>query len=493
MRSQLKGVAVSLALLVATAFEIQAQENRSVELGVYGRWATYANALGVDDGLGFGGRLGIPLGQRWGLEGDLSYVLAERTVNGDRVRNSPLRGRLTYDIPTSATNKWILGAGVTNDRLYPANASNRSSVGPGAMLAWRHAFNNVVGFRIEGTYDHFIATDDRFDSEKGPIFGVDVGLSFNLRPVPGDSDRDGVRDDVDGCRATPVGDRVDARGCSLPKDADGDGVLDNVDGCPNTPSGDRVDARGCTVPRDSDGDGVVDNADACPNTPAGERVDARGCTVPRDTDGDGVLDTADACPNSPRGDPVDARGCPRDTDGDGVLDAADACPNSPRGNPVDARGCPRDTDGDGVVDANDRCPNSPAGSSVDAVGCPPLFAAAPPGRPATIVLEGVNFATGSAALLEASKVVLDRVAESLVANPTIRVEVQGHTDNSGAAAANRRLSQARAVTVRDYFISKGVAADRLTAVGYGSTQPKVPNTSAANRAMNRRVELKQLQ
>jgi outer membrane protein OmpA-like peptidoglycan-associated protein len=273
---------------------------------------------------------------------------------------------------------------------------------------------------------------------------------------------------------------VDATGCPLPKDADGDGVTDNLDRCPNTPAGTAVDATGC--PKDSDGDGVADASDRCPNTPAGTAVDAAGC--PKDSDGDGVQDAADRCANTPAGTPVDANGCPRDSDRDGVIDPQDQCPNTPAGVTVDARGCPVDTDGDGVLNAVDKCPDSPPGARVDATGCPALFE-----RGAPLVLQGVNFQTGRATLLPESQAILDRVAESLNNNPDVNVEVGGHTDNTGSRATNVRLSNARAITVRDYLISKGVPAARITARGYGPDKPVSPNTTAAGRAANRRVEL----
>ncbi|HNR21789.1 MAG TPA: OmpA family protein [Steroidobacteraceae bacterium] len=93
-------------------------------------------------------------------------------------------------------------------------------------------------------------------------------------PVIGDSDGDGVNDDLDRCPGTPSGTPVDARGCEL--DSDGDGVVDRLDKCPGTPAGAKVDANGCEL--DGDGDGVVDRIDQCPNTRAGEKVDEVGCS-----------------------------------------------------------------------------------------------------------------------------------------------------------------------------------------------------------------------
>jgi OOP family OmpA-OmpF porin len=138
-----------------------------------------------------------------------------------------------------------------------------------------------------------------------------------------------------------------------------------------------------------------------------------------------------------------------------------------------------------VADFQDRCPNTPAGTAVDAVGCTRLFEA----EGKALVLQGVNFATGTATLAEDSRGILDRVAESLVADTDVRVEVDGHTDNCGRAATNRRLSQPRAVAIRDDLVSRGVLADRVTARGFGSSRPIAPIDTPEGRAQNRPVGL----
>jgi OOP family OmpA-OmpF porin len=140
---------------------------------------------------------------------------------------------------------------------------------------------------------------------------------------------------------------------------------------------------------------------------------------------------------------------------------------------------------DGVANAVDRCPGTPAGQRVDALGCPVLFT----GVQRSIVLEGVNFETGSANLTDQSHATLDRVAASLAAYPLLRVEVAGYTDSRGGAAINLRLSQARAEAVRAYLVSRGVAPRQLTSRGFGAGNPIASNATAAGRARNRRVEL----
>jgi OOP family OmpA-OmpF porin len=263
-------------------------------------------------------------------------------------------------------------------------------------------------------------------------------------------------------------------------------VLDGLDRCANTPRGAHVDTTGCPI--DSDHDGVFDGIDQCPDTPAGATVDSRGC--PSDADGDGVVDGVDQCPNTPAGAMVDKAGCPLDSDTDGVPDGIDKCPNTPAGAEVDSVGCQRfkDSDGDGVDDTKDKCPNTPHGTRVDASGCPILFT--PERTP--VILRGVIFETGKSALKPESFTVLDIVAQSLQANPDIRIEIAGYTDNTGAAATNARLSQARAEAVRAYLATRGVAPSRMSAKGYGPVNPIAPNTTSVGRAQNRRVELHQL-
>jgi OOP family OmpA-OmpF porin len=261
-------------------------------------------------------------------------------------------------------------------------------------------------------------------------------------------------------------------------------VYDGLDLCPDTPAGAVVDATGCSV--DSDRDGVPDGIDLCPDTPEGAVVDAQGC--PLDTDTDGVFDGLDHCPDTPPGAVVDADGCPLDGDGDGVPDGIDQCPDTPVGVSVNAAGCPIDSDGDGVPDGIDQCPNTPAGREVDVVGCPVLFAVAQ----APLVLRGVNFETGRSALTPDSYAILDDVAASLLAQSEVRVEIGGHTDNTGSRATNARLSLERAQAVKAYLAQQGVAPARMEVKGYGPDSPVATNATVDGRARNRRVELRRI-
>lgn len=485
MRST-RGLLAGLMLLAAP---LLAQSAGTIEFGAFGRYTKYDSDLGFDNRVGVGGRLGVFVVRNLAIEGDAAYG----PTFGDNdalIRNFPLHGRLVWNAPVGEHVSLLLGAGYAHNLFRKGYVESKG--GPGGLVGFRLGTGDWLTIRLDATADYILNAK----SKQGPYpvlgvkqtdnnlhWGFQGGLSLMLGGRrDGDSDGDGVKNSLDQCPATPAGDRVDANGCSLPKDADGDGVTDNLDRCPNTPAGDRVDATGCSLAKDADGDGVVDSADRCPNTPAGTAVDANGC--PKDSDGDGVLDAADRCPNTPAGTPVDANGCPADSDKDGVADTRDACPGTPAGTKVDTFGCAIDSDGDGVTDDKDRCPATVAGTTVDAIGCPSIFQAGQP-----LVLQGVNFETGKAVILPESQQILDQVAQSLVDNPDVVVEVGGHTDNTGSRATNLRLSQARASAVREYLISKGVDGARLTARGYGPDVPVADNATAAGRFANRRVEL----
>ncbi|MDB4937945.1 MAG: outer membrane protein [Labilithrix sp.] len=111
------------------------------------------------------------------------------------------------------------------------------------------------------------------------------------------------------------------------------------------------------------------------------------------------------------------------------------------------------------------------------------------GKGEIFIKQQIQFAVDSATILPESNGLLNEIADALVKNPRIkRVEVQGHTDNTGTPDHNKQLSNDRAQAVVSWLSSHGVGADRMTAVGYGQTKPLVPNVTAGNRAKNRRVQ-----
>lgn len=107
----------------------------------------------------------------------------------------------------------------------------------------------------------------------------------------------------------------------------------------------------------------------------------------------------------------------------------------------------------------------------------------------SITMNNLFFETGQFSLRPESFLELNRIVKFLEQNPSVKIEISGHTDDIGPAENNLILSEKRAFEVYMYFLGKGIAKERLTYIGYGETRPKVPNTSDYNRALNRRVEL----
>lgn len=145
---------------------------------------------------------------------------------------------------------------------------------------------------------------------------------------------------------------------------------------------------------------------------------------------------------------------------------------------------PADSDGDGVVDGVDECPNTQKGLQVDKVGC---------AIKQTFELKGVNFEFDKATLMVNAKHILDKAADTLKGQPSMQVEIAGHTDSMGPDEYNQNLSERRANSVRDYLIEKGANGDNLTAKGYGESEPVATNDTPEGREENRRVELRILE
>lgn len=283
-------------------------------------------------------------------------------------------------------------------------------------------------------------------------------------------------------------------------DRDGDGIKDDVDKCPDDPEDKDgfQDDDGCPDP-DNDRDGIPDSEDKCPDDPEDRNgfEDEDGCPDGKknDRDGDGIPDDVDKCPDDPEDKDgfEDEDGCPDpDNDKDGILDVDDLCPNEPEDKDgfKDEDGCPDpDNDKDRILDKDDKCPNDPEtyNGFEDQDGCPDR------GRVVVTdtsieILDMVYFEYDKAVIKKQSYPILDAVAATLQGNPAISlIEIQGHTDERGNDAYNLDLSDRRSKSVREYLIGKGVDAKRLTAQGYGETQPLDRNHNEAAWAKNRRV------
>ncbi len=187
---------------------------------------------------------------------------------------------------------------------------------------------------------------------------------------------------------------------------------------------------------------------------------------------------------------VPGRGGERDDDTDGIADKADRCPTEAEDMDgfEDDDGCPEpDNDRDGIGDDDDECPDVPEERGGDKDGCPD--------KPTVIVRRGqlivygkILFPVESADMKPQSEALLDEMARALKEHPRFRIEIAGHTDSSGLASYNLKLSQDRADSVKRALVRRGVASGRLVAKGYGEDRPVAPNLTRAGRAKNRRVD-----
>jgi outer membrane protein OmpA-like peptidoglycan-associated protein len=286
-----------------------------------------------------------------------------------------------------------------------------------------------------------------------------------------------------------------------PPDTDKDGIIDSEDACPTVPGVASEDPKkhGCPPPPDTDKDGIIDTQDACPTQPGPKNDDPKkhGCPPPPDRDKDGIIDAEDACVDvAGVADPDPKKnGCPADKDGDGVYDKDDACVDIPGLKTSDpaTNGCPGDTDGDGIRDDKDACPNEKGKADPDPKknGCPVAVRVT---QQEIIILQQVQFDTARATIKAVSNPLLDEVAAVLKEHPEItKIEVQGHTDNRGGEAYNKRLSDNRSKAVMNALIKRGIEATRLSSKGYGLSEPIADNATEEGRAQNRRVQFKILE
>ena len=281
------------------------------------------------------------------------------------------------------------------------------------------------------------------DSDGDGLKDGDEVYRYKTDPLKTDTDGDGLSD----------GDEVFKHKTSpTNKDTDSDGLSDGDEVTKYKTDPLRIDTDGDTL---SDGDEVIKY---------------KSDPLKVDTDGDGLSDWDEV--QTYKTDPTKT-----DTDGDGLSDSDEI--KNYKTDPLKV-----DTDGGGVNDgAEVQRKTNPLDPKDDIVKETIILE-----KGKSVILEGVNFATGSAVLTKESEVTLEKAFIAMVANPDVVVEIAGYTDNVGSDAINDALSLRRAQSVQTWLVKKGIPSKRMTAVGNGKRDPVASNDTPEGRAQNRRIE-----
>jgi len=406
----------------------------------------------------------------WNILPSVSYIGLSRHVGGD------------FSVGLTGSINKI-------DRFVVNGANGLETINPGDLMYYgidatiKYSFMNLIKSKV---IDPSLIVGGGYtfiDDQSFGTFNLGGGLTFWVSETVGFS--------LGTAYKTSFGDRQDANGdLDSPshfqhslglafkfggKDTDNDGIYDKDDACPDVPG--LKQFNGCP---DTDGDGIVDASDACPDV-AGLAA-LNGCP---DADGDGIADAKDSCPDVAG--LAALNGCP-DADGDGIADKEDKCPNEK--GPKSNMGCPElDADKDGVIDKEDNCPT--VAGPVSNKGCPEVTQDVL--TELKVQARSVYFETGKATFKKgdtATPTSLDAIKEILKNYPNAKFAIEGHTDNTGSAKLNQKLSEDRANAIRDALIERGVNAANLEAKGYGSSKPVASNKTKEGRAKNRRTEVR---
>jgi len=335
----------------------------------------------------------------------------------------------------------------------------------------------------DGVVDELDADDNSIHNDSdGDGFDniTEVGLKTNpldpnSKPAPKDTDKDGKLDVDEKGKDTDNDTKSDVIESAI-LDADNDGVVDELDSEDSNPN------------NDSDGDGVsnIDEKRAGTNP-----LDPR--SLPQaDTDKDGKIDKIEKGKDSDKDGKSDLiESAKLDADSDGVVDELDSEDSNPN----------NDSDGDGVSNIDEKRAGT---NPLDSDSKPNIKEETKANTPAVkeeakkavgeiseiLKIEHIKFEVDSSTITPEGIKTIQKIAIILKKYPDAKLEIGGHTDSDGSAEYNQKLSQERVDMVKKALIEFGINGDNLTTKGYGESKPLVPNTSAENKAKNRRVEFK---
>ena len=352
--------------------------------------------------------------------------------------------------------------------------------------------------------------EDYFNSH----FQHSLGLAFKFGGK--DTDGDGIYDKDDACPETPglPNENPELNGCP---DTDGDGVFDKEDNCPEVAG--PVANHGCP---DSDGDGVSDDVEAkdgtdandnCSFVMASQNVEPTAAWKAADCDGDGVTNATEKSDSTDALNPCNynassvtvaqtAAWKAMDCDGDGVTngkevsdstDPQDVCSYKEASITLTQSDAWKnaDCDNDGVKNGVDKCPLEAGVAANDGCKGATVTQVEQANREFMTYANDIHFVTNKADFrLAATQTALNNILSVMLKYPEANYTIGGHTDSRGSATYNQKLSERRANAVKNWLIAHGVNASKLSATGYGESQPIASNMYKAGRAKNRRVEVK---
>ena len=380
------------------------------------------------------------------------YIKADIIPVDARVRLSPWAKTAKNWNPYFYIGAGIMNYNVKNDPdTVSKNNDGWTSIFPVGMgTEIRMSKNVMLDFNIGYTY----TTTDQLNNFVVPSWtdgmaNVSLGLTF---AGGDDCDTDYDKDGLTKCKEEEIGTNPDIA------DTDGDGLND----------GDEVNIYSTNpLNKDTDGDTLTD----------GDEVKLYSTNpLNKDTDSDKLMDneevnTYNTLPND------------NDTDDDTLLDGDEVLTYKTNPKMVDTD---LGTIGDGIEVGRGTDPLNAADD------LPPAPVEEPMKVGAVIVLEGINFASGSYEISAGSDEILGMALKTMQDNPAIDVEIAGYTDNRGGYDYNINLSQNRANAVKDWLVSNGISASRIETIGYGENNPIATNDTEEGRYKNRRIEFKRI-
>lgn len=479
-------------LLPDTEFDkSEAPDDASYELSYLGRLFLrfeIANSLEGEVGAGYGMLAGNDfLLNKWEtslIPADFRFILSPFNWTGADLFAYAGFGVLRWEVTTSPLSVSPKEAAKDGWTAYiPAGLGIDFKLSESLLLEVSGGYNYTFSDDINlynniDAYSESTVNDGFYNAGLGLVFVGGSGLTdddmdgltsreekeLGTDPNNPDTDGDGLKDgeEVNTFMTNP-----------LNPDTDGDGLSDGAE--VNTHKTDPNKA-------DTDSDGLKD----------GEEVTKyKTDPLKADTDGDSLFDGDEVMKH--KTDPLKA-----DTDSDGLNDGDEI--KIHKTDPLNP-----DSDGDGLSDGEEINVHSTNPLNVDTDGGSvndfiEVGRATNPRDPeddvikidVPIVLEGITFETNKADITPESETILMQALKTLQTYPDIVVEISGHTDNVGSNSSNQKLSQRRADSVKGWLISKGIPAERITAVGYGEEHPRVANDTAENKRLNRRIEFKRI-